>query len=302
MATTTKKKSTSAASGKKRTTAAKGKTASGKKTAGKRNARRRPDYRPRLVGGAVCFALAVFSAFGYFNIQAVVIDLLVRLERGLFGYGYWVTPIMLLWAAIVLILHNGMPVRLRTVSALVTPTIVGALVQCITWSGGYTLQWSMFPELWSRGLEMSSGGALGGALANLLVTAFSRFGAIPICILALFAIVLILTRTTPADLLRSIRAANDRMRERREQRIVEEEAYQADLAAEYGYDEEPEAPPQPRRTRQTAPQTRRARRSQIDIPVDSTDTTTEEAPSPAPEAPAAEPAPTDEEPGTGRLP
>ncbi|MCC8129240.1 MAG: DNA translocase FtsK, partial [Clostridiales bacterium] len=313
MATTTKKKSTSAASGKKRTSTAKGKSAStkktaSKKTAGKRNAKRRPDYRPRLVGGAICFALAVFSAFGYFNIQAVVIDLLVQLERGLFGYGYWVTPIMLLWAAVVLILHNGMPVRLRAFSALVTPTIVGALVQCITWSGGYTLQWSMFPELWSRGLEMTSGGALGGALANLLVTAFSRFGAIPICILALFSIVLILTRTTPADLLRSIRAANDRMRERREQRIVEEEAYQADLAEEYGYDDEPEAPPQPRRTRQTAPQTRRARRSQIDIPVDNTDTPEKEAPAPVQEvpevreAPAAEPAPTYEDQGTGRMP
>ncbi|MCD7733511.1 MAG: DNA translocase FtsK, partial [Clostridiales bacterium] len=310
MATTTKKKSTSAASGKKRTSTAKGKssstkkTASAKRTSRKRSAKRRPDYRPRLIGGAICFALAVFSAFGYFNIQAVVIDLLVQLERGLFGYGYWVTPVMLLWAAIVLILHNGMPVRLRTVSALVTPTIVGALVQCITWSGGYALQWSMFPELWSRGLEMTSGGALGGALANLLVTAFSRFGAIPICILTLFAIVLILTRTTPADLLRSIRSANDRMRERREQRIVEEEAYQADLAEEYGYDEEQEPKSRPARQPVSAviPRSKRSRRAQIDIPVDNTDTPTEETPSPAPEVPAAEPAPTYEDQGTGRMP
>ncbi|MCD8384888.1 MAG: DNA translocase FtsK [Clostridiales bacterium] len=310
MATTTKKKSTSAASRKKRTSTAKGKTTSAKKTAstkrasGKRNARRRPDYRPRLIGGAVCFALAVFSAFGYFNIQAVVIDLLVQLERGLFGYGYWVTPVMLLWAAIVLILHNGMPVRLRTVSALVTPTIVGALVQCITWSSGYALQWSMFPELWSRGLEMTSGGALGGALANLLVTAFSRFGAIPICILALFSILLILTRTTPADLLRSIREANDRRRERREQRIVEEEAYQADLAAEYGYDDEPQAQLEPRRDRQSASsrvtRPKRGKRSQIDIPIDNTDAPEGETPTPVQETPAAEP--TYEDQGTGRMP
>ncbi|MCC8181937.1 MAG: DNA translocase FtsK [Clostridiales bacterium] len=310
MATTTKKKSTSAASGKKRTSTAKGKStstkrnASTKKTAGRRNAKRRPDYRPRLIGGAVCFALAVFSAFGYFNIQAVVIDLLVQLERGLFGYGYWVTPVMLLWAAVVLILHNGMPVKLRTTSALATPVIVGALVQCITWSGGYTLQWSMFPELWSRGLEMTSGGALGGALANLLVTAFSRFGAIPICLVAIFSILLILTRTTPADLLRSAQEANDRRKERRERRIVEEEAYQADLAEEYGYDDEPQAQPESRRARQTdavyTARTKRGKRAQIDIPVDNVDIPEGETQAAVSEAPAAEPSFEDQ--GTGRMP
>ncbi|MCD8382170.1 MAG: DNA translocase FtsK [Clostridiales bacterium] len=304
MATTTKKKSTSASSGKKRTGASGRKSASSKKTVGRRTSKRRPDYRPRLIGGAVCFALAVFSAFGYFNIQAVVIDLLVQLERGLFGYGYWVTPVMLLWAALVLILHNGMPVRLRAASALVTPIIVGALVQCITWSGGYTLQWSMFPELWNRGLEMTSGGVLGGVLANLLVTAFSRFGAIPLCILALFSVLLILTRTTPADLIRGIRDANDRRKERRARRIVEEEAYQADLAEEYGYDDEPPVQQKPRRTRQTAvagaARTKQGRRAQIDIPVDNVDAPEGESPASATETPETEPSFAEQ--NTGRMP
>ena len=117
---TTKKKTKSTASkaqtGRKKSTASARDKSTGAKrstTSRKRAPAKRKDYRPRLIGGAICFALAVFSAFGYFGIDAVVIRLLVQLEQGLAGYGYWITPVMLLWASIILIFHDGMPVRLR---------------------------------------------------------------------------------------------------------------------------------------------------------------------------------------------
>ena len=143
---TTKKKTKSTASkaqtGRKKSTASARDKSTGAKrstTSRKRAPAKRKDYRPRLIGGAICFALAVFSAFGYFGIDAVVIRLLVQLEQGLAGYGYWITPVMLLWASIILIFHDGMPVRLRTTAALAVPLLIGTLGQILLGSGEYAI-------------------------------------------------------------------------------------------------------------------------------------------------------------------
>ena len=226
------------AESKKKTTpksrAAAGKTGS-KGASGKRSAsQKKPDYTNRVVAGCVFFALAVFSAFGYFGIKAVLIDLLVNLERGLVGYGYWVTPIMFLWTSIIFLFHKGMPIKLRVSFALLVPGLVGALVQSFLWEDPYVMSLSIVPTMWTTGLEMTSGGLLGGLFAALLVTALSRVGAIPVCLLLLVVAFFIITRKTPSDVAHAYRAASERHQEKkalREAQREEEAQYQPQPAS-----------------------------------------------------------------------
>ena len=51
--------------------------------------RQEPAPRPyrRELGAVVCLLLAIFASFGYFNMQAIFIDLFCNLLKGLLGYG-----------------------------------------------------------------------------------------------------------------------------------------------------------------------------------------------------------------------
>ena len=96
------------------------KSAGGRRTAspGTRTASRgarskAPAPKPvrREVGALVCLLLAIFSAFGYFHIEALFIDVFCGLVRGLIGYGFWLLPPMLLVSAGILTFHRGRPDR-----------------------------------------------------------------------------------------------------------------------------------------------------------------------------------------------
>ncbi len=287
----------SSASGKKKTASAGRAPGKGKQSSARKPTRtRRRDYRPRIALGLVLLALAVFSAFGYFGIDAVFIAWLVQLERGLVGYGYWFVPPMLLIAAVGLVLHGGMPVRLRTAGALTAPLLLGGLIQCFLPAGVPAPGWEMFAQLWSTGTRMASAGALGGALAAVLIHLLSAVGAALVYLALLAADYFVLTRSTPADVAAFWTGVGVRHRARREEAWDELD----ELADELPPEPEPVLP-LPRR----APARRRTRRSEIDIPVDGVPARPaqeQSAPAPQPEtAPAPEPAQT-ERTETGPLP
>ena len=100
--------------------AASGRSGTASRSGGSR--KKAPAPRPirREVGAVVCLLLAIFSAFGYFHIQAIFIDFFCGLVKGLIGYGYWLLPPMLLVASGILLFHRGRPVRLRVWCALLT--------------------------------------------------------------------------------------------------------------------------------------------------------------------------------------
>ena len=89
-------------SGGRRTSASGGKRASSRKSTA-------PAPRPfrREAGAAVCLLLAVFSAFGYFHMEAIFIDFFCGLIKGLLGYGFWLMPPALLWGSYILAFHRG---------------------------------------------------------------------------------------------------------------------------------------------------------------------------------------------------
>ena len=179
----TKTKSSSSASSKPKSgsAASKGKssTSGRKKTV--------PQKQPvrREIWAFVCLMLAVFSAFGYFHIKAIFIDLFCGLLKGLLGYGYWVTPPALLLCAYILTFHRGHPVRLRVGLALLLPVMFSCIVhglfcESIPWDR------SMLQTLWNSGQQVVSGGVVCGVMAQGSVQVFSKLGSTIIYGLALF--------------------------------------------------------------------------------------------------------------------
>ena len=165
--------------GGKRTASGTGRTASGSRAAGSR--KKAPAPRPirREVGAVACLLLAIFSAFGYFHIQAIFIDFFCGLVKGLIGYGYWLLPPMLLVASGILVFHRGRPVRLRVWCALLTPVLVGCLLHLILTRGSYEWSLELVKTLWSQGEALKSGGVVSGLIALALGATGVRIAPIP---------------------------------------------------------------------------------------------------------------------------
>ena len=267
----TAKKSTKSAAGRSKSTAKKGSTsARGKNT---RKSKNQPKPMRREIGALVCFLLAIFASFGYFHIDAVFITFYCDLLKGLFGYGFWLTPPALLIASIVLMFHKGRPVGRRVVSALLLPFLFGGLIHAARLSGQYAL--GEIVPLWKSGLLLESGGALSGWFAVLFCTVFSKIGAVILYVLALLFCFMLITRITPADIVDAIHNWILSARDYVENRPAYQEEDYYDEADEC----EPEEPVRPVSRRSAAghresarPVSRSQKRSAIDIPLDTVDT------------------------------
>ena len=193
MASTTRKKST--------TTKKSGGTSS--RSSKSRQSQKRPIRRE--VGGAVLLVLALCAAVSYFGVQAIFIDWLALVLKGLFGYGYWLSCPALLMGALILLLHRGRPVRLRLTCALLLPLLTGSLFHMLLAQGEYTSGFGVLKALWTDGVALHGGGAVSGALAVGFVAVFSKYASVIIFALALAAAVMGALRLTPAALWEKMR-------------------------------------------------------------------------------------------------
>ena len=137
----------------------------------------------------ICLLLAIFSAFGYFHMDALFINFFCGLVKGLFGYGFWLVPPALLLGSYILAFHRGRPVALRLICALSLPgvfacTVHGLLNGVLPWNG------ALLKTLWTSGQAMTSGGALSGTVAQAFVQVFSSIGATVVFVLAFLLLAL----------------------------------------------------------------------------------------------------------------
>ena len=262
MATSQKKtggsRSASSSSGGRRTASSSSKSKSGSSRSRKQPPA--PAHRPfrREVGAGICLLLAIFTIFGCFRIQALFIDALCGLIKGLIGYGFWLMPPALLLASFILAFHRGRPVRLRVFCALMLPLMFSCVVHSVI---AESLPWdaSLAQTLWQSGEALSSGGVLAGILGQAFVQVFSRVGAAVVFVLALLMLGLGAFNRTIVDV--------------------------ADwFFSRPRYEYEPQDPPERPvvRVPQPAPRTsgRRTEAPDIDIPVDDGPLVGKEAPPP----------------------
>ena len=159
--------------GKKKTTSA----------GSKQKIEQRPPVR-REVWAGVLLILSLFVTVSYFGGEAVFVDIVAKLLKGVLGYGYWLTAPALLLAGIVLLFHRGRPVYLRVACALLLPLIGSAL--CHMFLVEPAVSQSIIKDLWTTGLAVKSGGVVAGGLAIIFVKLFSKVASI-IIFIVLFA-------------------------------------------------------------------------------------------------------------------
>ena len=206
-----------------------------KKEAPQKNVR--PPIR-REVGGCVCLLLALCVVVSYFQADAIVLNLLGKLLRGLMGYGYWLTAPALALAGVILMAHRGRPVALRTACALVMPVLLGAILHLLLYKGEAVTGFSAaMKSLWASGLLLQSGGALAGGLALGMKRLVGTVVSVVLLLLLLAAAVFAALRVSPRELVQ-------RARER----------------APYEPEPEPERPARPEKPRR--------QRVQVDMPLD----------------------------------
>jgi len=183
----------------------------GKDKPGKKIQRPAPDARKRRpvrreVWGIVCLLLAVISLLGCFGVESFFTSSITDLSKGLFGGGYAVMPVSLAICFAVLMFHDGRPVRLRVVCALLISVILGAVVHAVACKN--PPEWSVFPmlkALYLGGLAGETGGAVSGLIATLLIAAISKIGTMILLIILLLLSLLTSLNMTVLGIIRAIR-------------------------------------------------------------------------------------------------
>lgn len=162
-----------------------------KSTASRGGRKTEPQRQPirREVWGLILLLLALCVCVSYFGVEAIFIDWFALLLKGLFGYGYWLTAPALLLASLILLFHHGRPVRLRVTCTLLLPVVLGSLCHMAAASFRYSPSPAVLRDLWLSGVELKSGGAISGMLAEGSVALFSKVASI-ILFTALFVVLL----------------------------------------------------------------------------------------------------------------
>ena len=199
----------------------------------------------RVVGGLVCLFLALCVVVTYFGVEATLLTLLAQLVKGLVGYGYWVTGLLLIIAGVNLIGHKDRPVIWRTVCTLLLPVLVGSLLHLLLCGREYEVGTAMVSALWTDGKLLACGGVLSGGLAELGTVALSGVVTAILLLILLLAGIFVMARTTPQRVVEKVR---------------ESRAYDP-----YAEEEEELPPPDKPLTIQVEP---KRSRNAIDIPLD----------------------------------
>jgi S-DNA-T family DNA segregation ATPase FtsK/SpoIIIE len=140
--------------------------------------------------------LCVFSIISYFSSNGILIGFFSALAKGLLGWGYYAVPVLLFFCAVILFFHRGRPVRFRIACTLLLSLSIAALLHLFICKTPYKIEFAMFGALWSSGLTLESGGALGGVLSEVLSFLVSRTGAgIMLVCVGLFFLLASLNRT-----------------------------------------------------------------------------------------------------------
>ena len=227
------------ASGQKKKTTGKARQGGGQSRQTSRSPQKNP--RPpirREVGGGVCLLLALCVVVSYFQADAIVLNLLGDLLKGLTGYGYWLAAPALALAGVNLLAHRGRPVALRTVCTLVTPVLLGAILHLFLYQGEAVAGLGpMMKSLWADGLLLKSGGAVAGGLAAGMKRLVGTMVSVIVLLLLLAAALLAALRVSPREL---VQRARDRV--------------------PYEPQPEPERPARPERPRRQRPS--------VDVPLD----------------------------------
>lgn len=153
-----------------------------------------------LISVALVFG-ALFLVLSMLGIHAVFLDLLRSLIKGIWGYGYWLMPMALLYMAWMLFFLHGEPIALRMTCTGLLPVMFSAFLHTIlcriTFVGGF----AGIKALWTTGTENASGGVIPGLLSLGLKSLISKGGAIPVLLVLTLVLIFGMFKISAAKLI-----------------------------------------------------------------------------------------------------
>ena len=189
---------------KKKTSAASKNTAKAKKERAKVAAREVKPLR-REICAWICLLLAGLIMLGLFHAEGMLTVPVVSFFMGLMGAGTYVLPFALLLDFVVLLFHDGRPVRMRVVSSWIVAFCVGILVHLFGCNEVIVWEFPMISVLWHTGVQGASGGVLAGTLAMLMELCVHKVGAVIFCFIFLILFALAAFDMSVGSVIRAIR-------------------------------------------------------------------------------------------------
>jgi len=175
----------------------------GRRTGSRSVKRKQPIHRE--VCAFICLFLALFVILGCFSVKGVLILLLCGFFKGLVGAGFYILPFVFILAFLILLLHNGRPVKLRVICTFLLPVSIGALVHLVGSNPNIAWRLAMLGDLYNGGVEGTAGGLIAGFLAMLLEAVISKVGAVIVFILLFLLEALGALNMTVASIVSAIR-------------------------------------------------------------------------------------------------
>ncbi len=272
MATKASKSGGKSTASKSTSKSAASKSASSKSSASKSTAKQTQAAKPirREIWALVCFFVGLFSMIGYFNVDAIFITYFCGTIKGFIGYGYYILPPALVICAVILAFHKGRPVKARSICLVLVPVVFGAL--CHLFFAKYEPDFSKFAEafktIYSEGMAMRGGGLISGFLAMGFEALFSVWGAVPVFIFGLAALVMVGFRITPAMVVEKIKSREKLLYDSEDEDAEPPLFVEPDNSAhKLSRQKKEKAAPVPTQTVDKA-EVEKLRRRAIDIPVD----------------------------------
>ncbi len=217
----------------------------------------------RGIGAVLCLFLSLFAFIGYADVDAWFITYFCGFIKGITGWGYYVFPPMLLVCAFTLVFLKEKNTGWRIVAALLTPLFFGSICHLFSEAVNWEFSKAIFKQLYDSGKIMNSGGVLSGALAMILKSAVTVYGAFPVFLFGFVFFAMNSLGFTVPKLIELIKQQREKNRlfeaDTRQQPVVSQAKAQVAKAAPVATTTQPPA--------MNMPMGRRHRKA-IDIPID----------------------------------
>jgi len=173
----------------------------------KTSASKVPEKQKSIHRELIAFVLAVFAVFtflGFFGAKAVLLRFFVNLQKGLFGAGFYILPLIYVTVAVILFRSGEKPVLLRSLLTVAISVVVGALVEVILHGAPDVWEFKLLGSLYKDGISGPAGGLLSGLLGCALASCISSFGAVIALVLLFAGCMMAPLHMTPRSLIMAI--------------------------------------------------------------------------------------------------
>ncbi len=185
----------------------------------------------RVISGILLLLLSLCVFVSYFGVEAAVLDIFAAGLKGLFGYGYWLWGVALLWGGITLLRNQQRRLTGQLTCTMLLPLFFGMALHLFLCRVTYTFGLHDMNALWAAGQELSAGGVISGAIASGCIAGFSKVVSAIVFIVVILILLMIALHISPKEMAQK---AKERTAYEEEKPVPDEEQFMTPKSARAG--------------------------------------------------------------------